>query len=61
MSVKILEKFYSFLREEHAATAVEYAIMLVLIILVALVAVAALGLATADSFQEFVTRFSSLT
>ena len=39
----ILNKLRSFLRDEEGATAVEYAIMIVLIIVVCLVAVGILG------------------
>lgn len=61
MVVKAFEKLRNFLHEEHAATAVEYAIMLVLIILVVIVAVGTLGLATDGSFNKFVTTYDSVT
>jgi pilus assembly protein Flp/PilA len=41
-----------FLREDAAATAVEYAVMLALIIGVCFVAIIALGTATAGSFSN---------
>ncbi|MBE0577037.1 MAG: Flp family type IVb pilin [Desulfuromonadales bacterium] len=61
MSTKVLEKAYTFLRDERGATAVEYAMMLVLIILVSIVAVGALGLATEGSFNKFTTTYDSVT
>ena len=54
----ILKKTYDFLKEEHAATAVEYAIMLILIVAVIIVTVGVLGNKTANSFNEFNNKFS---
>jgi len=51
-------RFNRFLRDEEAATAVEYAIMVVLIILVAIVAVGVLGQRTEQTFNKFVTTFN---
>ena len=47
-----------FLRDEEAATAVEYAIMVVLIILVAIVAIGVLGQKANQSFQKFSNSFN---
>ncbi|MDH3454617.1 MAG: Flp family type IVb pilin [Desulfuromonadales bacterium] len=58
MHVKLPEKFQGFLRDEQAATAVEYAIMLVLVIVVVYVAVGFLGKETEKSFNKFVTTFN---
>ena len=53
-----LKKTCDFLKEEHGATAVEYAIMLVLIVAVIIVTVGVLGNKTANSFNEFNNKFS---
>ncbi len=60
MVVKAFEKLCTFLHEEQAATAVEYAIMLVLIIAVVIVAVGAVGVATDESFNKFVTTYDTV-
>ena len=57
MPLKALEKSYRFLREEDAATAVEYAIMVVLIAAVVIATVAVLGHETANAFNKFVAFF----
>ena len=57
MHVNHHKKLYNFLRDEQAATAVEYAMMLVLIILVVYVAVGFLGNETESSFNKFITMF----
>ena len=58
MFVKLLERMISFVRDEQAATAVEYAIMLVLIVGVVIVAVGVLGNKTANSFNQFNNKFT---
>lgn len=58
MSANTLEKWQSFLRDEKGATAVEYAIMIVLVIVVAYVAVGFLGRETGGSFNKFVSTFN---
>ena len=59
MFENILKKTYDFLKEEQGATAVEYAIMLVLIVAVIIVSVGVLGEKTAGSFNEFNNKFSA--
>ena len=58
MALKFVEKVVSFIRDEQGATAVEYAIMLVLIIAVVIVTVGVLGNKTANSFNEFNDKFN---
>lgn len=58
MFLKLLAKVIDFIREEQGATAVEYAIMLVLIIAVVIVMVGVLGNKTANSFNEFNLKFN---
>lgn len=58
MHVKVQEKIHTFPQDEHGATAVEYAIMLVLIIVVVYVAVGFLGQETEQSFNKFVSTFN---
>ena len=58
MFLKLLERMTSFVRDEQAATAVEYAIMLVLIVGVVIVAVGVLGNKTANSFNQFNNKFA---
>ncbi len=58
MIANILNKLKDFIRDDDGATAVEYAIMIVLIIVVAYVAVGFLGRETGQSFNKFVTTFN---
>ena len=58
MLLKLLGRMVSFIRDEQAATAVEYAIMLVLIVGVVIVAVGVLGHKTANSFNQFNNKFT---
>lgn len=60
MSLKALEKRRLFLRDDEGATAVEYAIMIVLIAAVVIVSVGFLGGATEQSFDRFVTTYDSV-
>ena len=59
MLENILKKTYDLLKEEQGATAVEYAIMLILIVAVIIVTVGVLGNQTANSFNEFNNKFSA--
>ncbi len=61
MFLKFLEKVVSFMRDEQAATAVEYAILLVLIVTVVIVTVGVLGEKTTDSFNKFNDTFNPST
>ncbi|MCK4507899.1 MAG: Flp family type IVb pilin [Desulfuromonadales bacterium] len=58
MPLKFLERVVLFARDEEAATAVEYAIMLVLIVAVIIVTVGVLGDQTANSFNQFNNKFN---
>jgi Flp pilus assembly pilin Flp len=58
MVVNVLSKLQKLVSDEDGATAVEYAIMIVLIIVVAYVAVGFLGRETSQSFNKFVTTFN---
>ena len=58
MTETTLKKLQAFVRDEDGATAVEYAIMIVLVIVVAYVAVGFLGRETESSFNKFVTTFN---
>ncbi len=58
MTANTLNKLHGFIRDEDGATAVEYAIMIVLVILVAYVAVGFLGQETSQSFNKFVSTFN---
>lgn len=60
MFLKFVENETSFVRDEQAATAVEYAIMIVLIAAVVIVGVGLLGGATEQSFDKFVTTYDSV-
>jgi Flp pilus assembly pilin Flp len=53
----IMRRFWS---DERGATAVEYAMILVLIIMVCIVTVAYLGRTTEGSFNRFLTSYDSL-
>ena len=61
MDDRNLENQLCSLRDERGATAVEYAMMLVLIILVCFVAVGYLGQSTEVSFNKFITTYNSVT
>jgi Flp pilus assembly pilin Flp len=58
MLLEFLERVIRFARDEEAATAVEYAIMLVLIVAVVIVTVGVLGHKTANSFNQFNDKFN---
>ncbi len=58
MHLKYLDRVVSFARDEEAATAVEYAIMVVLIVTVVIVTVGVLGGKTANSFNQFNNKFN---
>ena len=60
MFLKALTNCYDFLHDEEAATAVEYAIMIVLIAAVVIVAVGFLGRETEQSFNSFIVTFNSV-
>lgn len=53
------ELIYRFVRDEEAATAVEYAIMIVLIALVIIVSVGLLGQKTEQTFNKFTSSFNN--
>jgi pilus assembly protein Flp/PilA len=57
MANVFLKFFAEFCKEEEGATAVEYAIMLVLIITVVIVTVGILGEKTSNSFNKFNETF----
>jgi Flp pilus assembly pilin Flp len=59
MHLRILEYLHGFLVDEEAATAVEYAIMIVLITTVIIGTVAFLGGETEQAFNNFVVEFES--
>lgn len=58
MRVKILGKIYDFLNEEHAATAVEYAVMIAFIAAVVIVNVTLLGVKTTGLLSDFNNSFN---
>lgn len=58
MNLSALNQLHCFLRDEEAATAVEYAIMIVLIALVIIVSVGFLGQKTEQSFNKFASSFN---
>lgn len=45
------ERFWKFLKDEEGATAVEYAVMIVLIIVVCIAAITVVGTRSRDAFQ----------
>lgn len=49
---------HQFWHDEEAASATEYAVLILLIILVALVAIAVLGGEVRESFNKFITEFN---
>lgn len=53
--------FLSFFADEGGATAVEYAIMIVLIILVCIATIAILGGKVDQAFNKFVTEYDKAT
>lgn len=56
----VAKKFFKrFMQEEEGATAVEYAVMIVLIIVVCLTAVTLLGEKVNNAFQNVATRMPS--
>jgi Flp pilus assembly pilin Flp len=59
MHLKYLERVVSFARDEEAATAVEYAVMLAFITAVVIVAVGALGIKTTGLFSDFNSDFNN--
>jgi len=59
MSVTANNHLQRLFHDERAATATEYAIMLVLIILVSLVTIYFLGQQVEQAFNRFVTLFNS--
>lgn len=58
MIVKFIEELASFIREEEAATAVEYAVMVVFIVLAVVVVVEVLGEKTSNSFNKLNNKFT---
>lgn len=60
MNNKYLATLRRFCDDEDGATAVEYAMILVLIIMVCIVTVAYLGRTTEGSFNRFLTSYDSL-
>lgn len=58
MSKALIQPLAEFYQEEEGATAVEYAIMLVLIIAVVIATVGILGEKTANSFNKFNNEFN---
>jgi Flp pilus assembly pilin Flp len=58
MSVPAQYRLRRLLADEHAATATEYAIMLVLILLVVLATVYFLGQQVEQAFNRFVNQFN---
>lgn len=54
----MMQRLRNIWRDDEAATAVEYAVMIALIIVFAIASVRALGGATAGSFQDTVNRIS---
>lgn len=55
-----MAKLYCFMRDEQGATAVEYAMMLVLIIMACIVTVGFLGRTTDGTFNTFLTSYDSV-
>jgi Flp pilus assembly pilin Flp len=60
MHLRTLKNFCDFRSDEEAATAVEYAVMLVLIAAVIIAAVGYLGEETDQSFNNFVVTLDSM-